>query len=201
MYDRVVGFLQGPEGFLQEMRHRQGIAEHSMESLRQELGELDRQDHEEQEAEARAFRLASRGRVSEAVFYQEVGLIRTRCRWIAEQRERVEAQLADLQRYHLSPESVALLRRRVAGRLAGATPQDRRFILEAVGVQVLVNEDGTWELELQVPWEAPADEQFVSTIPAKGSQTLPRLSRWPPVEFLRGLGGTFPQKVPPARYR
>lgn len=81
----------------------------------------------------RAFRLATRGQVSEAAFEQEVGLIRTRQRWLAEQRERLKRQLADLERYSISPESVELLRARLAERLAGATPEDRRFVLEAVG--------------------------------------------------------------------
>ena len=53
------------------------------------------EEQEEQEAEARAFRLASRGQVNEDVFNQEVGLIRTRQRWLTEQRERLEQQLLD----------------------------------------------------------------------------------------------------------
>ena len=44
---------------------------------------------------ARAFRLAARGNINEEVFNQEIGLIRTRQRWLAVQRERLGHQLAD----------------------------------------------------------------------------------------------------------
>ena len=46
-----------------------------------------------------------------------------------------------------------VLRRRLDARLEGASHADRRFVLEAVGAKVIVQADGTWELELQVPRE------------------------------------------------
>lgn len=78
------------------------------------------------------------------MFRQEIGLIRTRQRWLAEQRERLDAKLAT------------------------ATPEDRRFILGALSVKVMAQLDGTWELDLQVPREAPAPAanlQIVSSRP------------------------------------
>ena len=121
-----------------------------------------------QDAEARAFRLASRGTVSEEVLNQEIGLIRTRQRWIAEQRQRLEEQLWDVQRYSFDPKNIELLRRRLEARLETPTPEDRRYILNALGVNVLVQSDGTWELELQVPREVPqpdGDLQIVNSRP------------------------------------
>ena len=92
--------------------------------------------------ESQAFRLASHGRVSDEVFEQEGGLIRIRRRCIAEQRRRLEAQLADLERYSLSPETISSLRQRLEGHLAGATLLHRRFVLEAVGAKVVAQ--GNW---------------------------------------------------------
>ncbi len=172
VFGMVVDFLHSPEGFGNEMQRRRGISAESEASLIRELESLERQQRAEQDAEARAFRLATRGNVSEEVFNQEIGLIRTRQRWIAEQRERLERQLADIQRYSIDPQSIEMLRQRLAARLAAATPDDRRFILGAVGTKVIVQADGTWELELQVPREVQAPEgdlQIVNSRPESNS--------------------------------
>ena len=144
-----------------------------------DMKSLERRQKEEQEAEARAFRLASRGQVSDEVFSQEVGLIRTRQRWLGEQRKRLEQQLEDIRRYSFDPENVARLRHRLAARLASATPEDRQFILKSLSARVLAQTDGTWELELQVPREAPApagELQIVNSRP--GSKSHLQYCRW-----------------------
>ena len=78
--------------------------------------------------------------------------------WIAEQKERVEQQLGDIQRYSFDPQSVEILRQRLEAKLETASTEDRRFILDAVGAKVLVQGDGAWDLELQVPRGVPAAE-------------------------------------------
>ncbi|MDP2949096.1 MAG: recombinase family protein [Chloroflexota bacterium] len=176
VWGMVVDFLRGPEGFLAEMQHRQTIKGQSLESIRRELVNLDRQDQGEQEAEARAFRYLTRRKVSEDVYEREVGLIRTRRRWITEQRERLEGQLADLERYSLNVETIEALRQRVESRLTGATQQDRRFVLEAVSAKVIAHGDGMWELELEVPRSAEpaAAVQTVNSRPGcEGTGTGP----------------------------
>jgi site-specific DNA recombinase len=172
VFATLVGFLQGPEGFQSEMLRRKGITDETAASLRRELVELERQAREEEDAEAKAFRLASRSKVSEEIFSQELGLIRTRQRWISEQHGRVEAQLADVERFSFTPEVITLLRQRLDSRLAGTTAEDKRFVLDAVGTNVLVQADGTWELELQVPRQEPAPPsglQVVSDRPESNS--------------------------------
>ncbi len=168
----VKEFLSGPEGFGAEVRRRQGVTEESQDSLRRELSGLDQQERAERDAEARAFRIAARGAVSQSVYEQEVGLMRTKQRWIAEQRERLTGQLADLELHSFQPEGVESLRRRLDARLAGATAGDRRFVLEAVGARIIVQSNGTWELELQVPRGAPEPTasglQIADTRPGRG---------------------------------
>lgn len=61
VFDIVVGFLNGPDGFGNELQRRQGLSVESEASLIRELESLKRQHREEQDVEARAFRLASRG--------------------------------------------------------------------------------------------------------------------------------------------
>ncbi len=134
--------------------------------------------------------------MSEEVFNQEIGLIRTRQRWIAEQGERLEQQLADIQRYSFDPQSIEMLRQRLEAKLATATPDDRRFILEAVGTKVIVQADGTWELELQVPREVPAPEgdlQIVNSRPGMNS-SIPSSWKHPFKDGRLSLRGACPNQ-------
>ena len=126
--------------------------------MRWEIVPLERQECDEKDAETRTFRLAAWVPVSEEIYKQEVGLIRTKQRWIMEQKERMERQYADLERYRFNPQSIGLLHQRLETRLTGATLEDKRFVLEAVGAMVMVQADRTWELELQVLRDMPIPE-------------------------------------------
>lgn len=137
--------------------------------LRQESESIRRQQREEKETEARAFRLASRGRVSEEIFDHELRLIRARQNWLAEQQDLLEGQLADILRYWFDPAGVEELRKRLEARLATATDEDRRYVLQAVGATVIAHADGTWEPELQIPREADELLQTANTGPRSNS--------------------------------
>ena len=151
VYDLLSDFIKGPEGFMAEISRRRGLLEVSAESMSKELAELERQQRLEQDAETKAFRMYTRGRVSEDVYQQEIALIRTRRKWLAEQRERLKSQLADLERYSFQESDVDALRERIETRLSHANADDRRFVLEAVGTRVIVNHGGIWEVEIRVP--------------------------------------------------
>ena len=84
----------------------------------------------------------------------------------------LQAQLSDLEQYELSPESVAVLRDRVGSRLVGTTFEDRRFIIEAVGAQVITSGYRTWELELKLPRTDPAEPQIAIISPQTPSRKL-----------------------------
>ncbi len=164
VFASVVNFLRSPEGFESEMQRRKGITAETELSLRRELESLQRRQEEERDAEARAFRLAARVDLNEDVFGQEIGLIRTKQRWIEEQSKRLQDQLDDVERYTFTPEAIALLRRRLDTRLAAATPEDRRFVLEAVGTKGFVQIDGSWDLELQIPRHTQESEDALQIV-------------------------------------
>jgi len=157
-FDAVAGFLNGATGFENEVQRRSGLTASTEESLARELESIVKQQREEEDAEARAFRLAAHENITERVFSQEIGLIQTRRRWLAEQREHLEAQLADLRRNSFDPQDVEVLRERLETRLATASADDRRFVLEALSSKVIVQGDGNWELELQVPRSVPESD-------------------------------------------
>ena len=114
--------------FESEVQRRKGITTETVESLHRELDSLIRQQREEREAEARAFRLATRVRLNEDVFNQEIGLIQTRQRWIEEQLHRVQSQISDMENYSFAPEAIDSFRDWLESRLASVALEDRRFV-------------------------------------------------------------------------
>ena len=157
VYKTVVHVLESPEVYLGEVERRWDIQEQTLDSLRTELAELDRQERRERETEAQTLRLASRFEVSEDTFQQEVGLVRARRLWIGEERERVQARLDDLGDGLPGPRSLEILGHRLRERLANATCENQRFVLDALGATIIAQGDGTWELELEIPQDPPSD--------------------------------------------
>ena len=168
-FQTVADFLRGPQGFENEIHRRYGLTEESETSLRRQITNMKGEDKKEEEAESRAFRLAAHANVSEEVFRQEVGLIRARRRWLVEERNRVEQQLADIERLSFSPDAVESLRSRLEERLERATPEDRRFVLESLGTKVIAYPDGTWDMEIELPRQEQTDLQIAHSRPESNS--------------------------------
>jgi len=162
-FQTVAHFLRGPQGFENEIRRRYGVTQESEASLRRQISNLESEGKKEQEAESRAFRLAAHANVSEEVFQQEVGLIRGRRQWLAEEHQRLEQQLADVERLSFSPDTIESLRCRLEEHLTRATPEDRRFVLESLGAKVIAYPDGTWDTEIELPREAQNHLQIESS--------------------------------------
>jgi len=59
------------------------------------------------------------------VYEEEIGLIHTRQRWLADQRQQVQAQLSDLKRYRFDPSAIGIMRERLDIRLKRAAVEDR----------------------------------------------------------------------------
>ena len=67
-----MNFLDGPEGFNNEMQRQEGISAEREGSLIRELESLEGKPREERDAEARACRLATRGNVSGELLNREI---------------------------------------------------------------------------------------------------------------------------------
>ncbi|MFC2039482.1 hypothetical protein ACFLST_01685, partial [Chloroflexota bacterium] len=107
--------------------------------------------------------------VGHLLFQQEVGLIRVRRRWLEEEQHRLEQQVADIERLTFSPDAVESLRRHLEERLARATPEDRRFVLESLGAKVIAHLDGTWDMEIELPRQIQSDLQIAHSRPGLNS--------------------------------
>ena len=170
VYDTVANVLQDPEVYLTEIGLQQHITEQTIRSLKDELAGLEVKFREEQSAESQVLRLASRFRISEDVFLEEVGLIQTRQTWIENEKERLTGLLYGVQDVGPAPEALAILRDRLGENLSRCDFQDQKFVLDAVGAKVIASGDGSWELELELPQEPPSvlDEQIENAGPRLG---------------------------------
>jgi hypothetical protein len=110
-----------------------------------------------------------------------VGLIRTRRRWIEEERERLKAQMDDLQDLGSGLDGLRMLKDRLGDKLAQGSWEDQRFVLDAVGASVLAPGDGDWELELpQEPPAGPPKGQIGNAGPSLGwGPSLPPIQSGP----------------------
>ena len=169
VFGTVAAFLQRPEVFVRELRRRQELSGESEKHLEEELGALQLQEQQEQEAEVRAFRMYTRGRVSDVLYEREIDRIRSRLASLREQSCKLREQLADSGLRLTSPEGVAALREAVASRLAEASDSNKRFVLESTGAQVIAHGDGAWDLELRVPRSDPHDGQTATSGPESNS--------------------------------
>ncbi|MCH8988017.1 MAG: recombinase zinc beta ribbon domain-containing protein [Chloroflexi bacterium] len=144
VYDTVANVLQDPEAYLTAIGLQRHLTEQTIRSLKDELAGLDIKFREEQAAESQALRLASRFQISEDVFIEEVGLIRTRRTWIDNEKERLNGLLDDLQDIGPDPEPMAMLRDRLGENLSRCDFQDQTLVLDAVGAKVIASGDGSW---------------------------------------------------------
>ena len=90
-------------------------------------------------------------KLSPEAFEQEKHLLIAKRKWLKEENERLNAQLANLQKHNLKQEMVVQMRENLQANLDSATNGDWRLILESIGARILAFEDGTWDIEINIP--------------------------------------------------
>ena len=150
VWDRVVSFLSEPELFLsslegerrwtQEARQR---AEASIHTLTKRLAKLD-------EADARAYAGYARGITSEDTYSRVSAELQAERGWVAQELQRAQDSLKDARRTELSVEKIKELYPVVVDRIHRSSFEDKRFILECLGTEVMVGTSGV-SLSLGVP--------------------------------------------------
>ena len=164
VWGKVKDFLLDPEAFYAEMNRRIDGGHTKEDEVGQRIRALERRmaDVDRRETELVGLRLC--GVVSDVAL--DAALLKAERSHIQEEIGRQEAQLTALNQSQSGVEAIKVLRERVVGKLNSATPEDRRFILEAVDTRVTVKHDKT----LEIPLESPAD------LPLVVNQTPPCLS-------------------------
>jgi len=134
-----------------ELGWREEAINETATRLRNELKRLDRKWNENSNAESELVGLRIRGKVSEEVYERQQSLLTAERQWIAEERERIHGELTHLNQQSVSLVSLEQLRGQVEEKLASTEFADRRFILEALGTKVIVNTEGSLEVEFAIP--------------------------------------------------
>jgi hypothetical protein len=78
---------------------------------------------------------------------------------------KLKQQTADIKCLSFSPDAVEMLRLRLEERLTRATPEDRRFIFESIGLKVIAHPDRIWDIDIELPRQEQSDLQIVNNIP------------------------------------
>ncbi len=146
VWEKVRDFLLEPEMFYAEMNRRIDGTHTKEDEVMQRIQSLERRitDVVRRETELVALRL--RGLVSDVALDRNASLLKAERSHIQDEIGRQEAELTALRESQAGAEAIKLLRERMVDKLNSASPEDRRFILEAVDTRVIVKQDKTLEI-------------------------------------------------------
>ena len=141
-------FLEDPDTYLAEVRHRQQLTEHTVANIEAKIADLDREYKDTISYEQKALRL-----LTPEAFTAEQALIKARRTWLTEEIVRQKGKLANLCKLALNKHAIEVLRDNLQVNLEQATDQDWRRILEALGLKILAFGDGNYDIEINIPTE------------------------------------------------
>jgi site-specific DNA recombinase len=150
VWECVAAFLQDPEHFMAEMQRRQDShvggkadVQTHLEVLTRKLANVDGMDNE-------VVAIKVRGLINEEVFERSLALNRAERVHLTEEIDRKKAVLATLQDNQAAVETLVALRQQAAERLGGATPEDRRWLLQMLDTRITADEN-RFTVSLGVP--------------------------------------------------
>lgn len=142
---KIRSFLESPETYLNEIRGRLNIRDKTIADIEQAIKDNAREYRNTIDNERDSLKLTPEAFES----YQQ--LIITKREWLKKQKERLAAKLVNLRKYKIGQDAVESLSFTLKKNLDRATKEDWRFILESLGCKIIAFEDGTWDMELNVP--------------------------------------------------
>jgi hypothetical protein len=147
---RARQLLTGDEALAQEMGWRSEAIKESIARLEGEMRRLERKSNENVNAESELVSLRIRGKVSDDAYARQQSLLLAERQWVAEEKERISANLAQLKHRSLSLAGLEELKKQMADKLNSREFTDRRFVLEALGTRVIVTTEGAIEIEFLI---------------------------------------------------
>ena len=162
VWDTLVSFLMDPELVLQELENRQGDLEQEQGNLQRQLQELNKRSEGVTRKRQKAFEAFTSGLIDDEEVYRRTdAAYKSEAVWVEEEQERIKARQAALGRAALTAERIRHFQTLVEGKLKGADPKQRRWVMECLGVLVR-SSPGKINVEVTIP---EATEGSVSTIP------------------------------------
>jgi site-specific DNA recombinase len=149
--DKIRNFLLNPSVYLAEVNKRQGIVDSTIHDLEVAKKRLQRERQDTVNYEGLLARKLAEGRLSNEAFDREEDLIKIKRSYNTERLAEINRKLETLQKTKANVKTVELLRERLKDSLQRATNDDWRYVLEALGATVWAFQDGTWDIEVNVP--------------------------------------------------
>jgi len=148
-----------------ELGWREEAIQQTVSRFEDELKRLDRKRNENINAESELVSLKIRGNISDEAYTRQQSLLIAERQWLAEENERIEGKLADLNKQSVSLVGLEQLRGQMEEKLASTEFADRRFILEALRTKVMVTTDGAIEVEFTIGGDRDTDGAIVLNSP------------------------------------
>lgn len=139
---KIRSFLESPGIWFKEANNRLV----DIPDIEERIRENEKQYQRTIDEEKRLARI-----LSQEAFEQEQHLLTAKRTWLKGGNERLNAQLANLQKHNLKQEIVIQMRKNLKANLDRATSEDWRLILESLGAKIMAFEDGTWDSEINIP--------------------------------------------------
>ena len=161
VWETVSAFLSDPEVFLAELDRRRGKGTDMMADVRKAMDVTDRGLRKVAESETELVLLKVTGQVSEEAFASASALLKAKRTHLKDESERQQAALATEDESQAALDSLEAIRDRIADRLKAATPEDRRWVLQALATRVTVLCDSL-EVSIGVPADVGSGEGAAS---------------------------------------
>lgn len=147
VWEAVSALLRDPRTFMAEMERRRGATMTGEVEVQDYIETLGRKVRSVDAMETELAGLKLRGQVSDVAFERQGALLRAERVHYQDEIERQQAHLATLAQSATAIDNLEVLRCRIVDRLESATPEDRRWVLEALDARVTV---WTGKLEVSV---------------------------------------------------
>jgi hypothetical protein len=148
--------LTSPEIIEREIRQGAGRVGLTLESLQKNMAALNRKEARNRATEANLLLERAKGNASPEAYEQCLALTRAERTWIAEERQRLEAQRDTMLRGEATLLGLAEMREKLLAKLDSAANEDWRQVFGALALEVRVTERGDVEAALAIPVEKPS---------------------------------------------
>jgi len=151
--DMCRDILNRPELIEAEVADRTGRTQETLQSIERQLAALDAKENKALNTEANLVVAKASGDASPEAYERALTRVKAQLSWIAEERQRLQAELETVQKRERVALGLREARKRLLTNLERGTTQDWREILNGLGVRVSVSEDGVVHVGMAIPVE------------------------------------------------
>jgi site-specific DNA recombinase len=151
VWNRATTLLSSPETVLGGLERQRKTQEESEEVVQSALTAVIQRLNKVNSQEMELVSLRLRGDFGDEIYQKQLSLLKAERTWCQDERERLQSQLAAMRKHFLTIEQVQAMCAKFSNKLASATEEDRRSILESLGTNLAVGTDGRIRLTFTLP--------------------------------------------------